>query len=139
MNEKIEGDPILEIEKDKVRKIYETMLKIRLFESREEKFKVTEQDGAAHSYINEEAIATGVCAALNDDDYITSTHRGHGHLIAKGGDMSKMMGELYGKVTGYSRGKGGSMHIADFQSGYSGRQWHCQRRNTDLSRRRLFN
>jgi TPP-dependent pyruvate/acetoin dehydrogenase alpha subunit len=120
MNEKFEGDPILEIEKEKVLNIYETMLKIRLFESREEKLKVTEQDGAAHSYKNEEAIATGVCAALNEDDYITSTHRGHGHLIAKGGDMKKMMGELYGKVTGYSRGKGGSMHIADFGLGILG-------------------
>ncbi len=122
MNEKadIANDPILGIEKEKVKSMYETMLKIRMFESREEKLKVTEQDGAAHSYINEEAIATGVCAALNKDDYITSTHRGHGHLIAKGGDMSKMMGELYGKVTGYSRGKGGSMHIADFNLGILG-------------------
>ena len=82
--------------------------------------KVTEQDGAAHSYKNQEAIAAGVCAALNQEDYITSTHRGHGHLIAKGGDMNKMMGELYGKVTGYSRGKGGSMHIADFKLGILG-------------------
>lgn len=120
MNEKASQDPILEIDKGKMLQIYETMLKIRLFESREEKLKITEQDGAAHSYLNEEAIATGVCAALNEDDYITSTHRGHGHLIAKGGDMNKMMGELYGKVTGYSRGKGGSMHIADFSLGILG-------------------
>lgn len=119
-DEKANKDPILDIEQEKILKIYETMLKIRFFESREEKLKITEQDGAAHSYINQEAIAAGVCAALNQDDYITSTHRGHGHLIAKGGDMKKMMGELYGKVTGYSRGKGGSMHIADFGLGILG-------------------
>jgi TPP-dependent pyruvate/acetoin dehydrogenase alpha subunit len=120
MSERVKNDPILGIEKEKVRKIYEDMLKIRIFETREEKLKVTEQDGAAHSYRNEEAIATGVCSALNKDDYITSTHRGHGHLIAKGGDMKRMMAELYGKVTGYSRGKGGSMHIADFNLGILG-------------------
>jgi pyruvate dehydrogenase E1 component alpha subunit len=68
--------------------------------------------GFVHLYLGQEAIASGVCAALNDDDYITSTHRGHGHIIAKGGELSKMMAELYGKVTGYNKGKGGSMHIA---------------------------
>jgi pyruvate dehydrogenase E1 component alpha subunit len=68
--------------------------------------------GFVHLYLGQEAVAVGACAALNDDDYITSTHRGHGHIIAKGGEMKYMMAELYGKVTGYNKGKGGSMHIA---------------------------
>src|SRR5947209_3396454 len=69
--------------------------------------------GATHFYAGEEAVAVGVCAALADDDWIASTHRGHGHCIAKGVDVSPMMAELYGKVTGTNRGKGGSMHITD--------------------------
>jgi len=69
--------------------------------------------GTMHPYVGEEAIATGVCAALRPDDYITSTHRGHGHALAKGADMNRMMAELLGKQTGYCKGKGGSMHIAD--------------------------
>ena len=73
-----------------------------------------------HLYLGEEAVATGVCASLNDDDYITSTHRGHGHIIAKGGDTKYMMAELYGKETGYCKGKGGSMHIADATKGILG-------------------
>ena len=80
----------------------------------------TEQEGFAHSYVGEEAIATGVSAALRKDDYITSTHRGHGHMIAKGGEMGKMYGELYGKVDGYCQGKSGSLHIADFELGVLG-------------------
>jgi pyruvate dehydrogenase E1 component alpha subunit len=73
-----------------------------------------------HLYIGQEAIAVGVCAALKDDDYITSTHRGHGHVIAKGGDVRRMMAEIYGKETGYCKGKGGSMHIADMSIGMLG-------------------
>jgi len=69
--------------------------------------------GFVHLYLGQEAVAVGACAGLNDDDYITSTHRGHGHIIAKGGDLKRMMAELYGKATGYNKGKGGSMHIAD--------------------------
>ena len=113
-------DPILDVEKDDVLKLYETMLKIRFFDTREKDLITTEQEGFAHSYVGEEAIAAGVCACLNDDDYITSTHRGHGHVIAKGGDMQKMMAELYGKVTGYCKGKSGSLHIADFDIGMLG-------------------
>lgn len=113
-------DPILDVEKDRVLQMYERMLQIRTFETRENTLIATEQEGFAHSYVGEEAIAVGVCAALNDDDYITSTHRGHGHLIAKGGDMRKMMAELYGKVTGYCKGKSGSLHIADFDLGVLG-------------------
>ena len=76
--------------------------------------------GAVHSYIGEEAVAVGVCAALNADDQIISTHRGHGHCIAKGADLQRMMAELYGRQTGYCKGKGGSMHIADFSIGMLG-------------------
>lgn len=90
-----------------------TMQRIRAFESRVETlFADGEIPGFVHLYIGEEAIAAGVCAALTPDDYITSTHRGHGHCIAKGHDLDRMMAELYGKQTGYCGGKGGSMHIA---------------------------
>ena len=76
--------------------------------------------GSTHLYIGEEAVAVGVCAALNADDYITSTHRGHGHCLAKGGDPKRMMAELLGRATGYCKGKGGSMHIADLDLGILG-------------------
>lgn len=76
--------------------------------------------GVVHCYIGEEAVAVGVCAALNRDDQIISTHRGHGHCIAKGADLNRMMAELYGRETGYCKGKGGSMHIADFGVGMLG-------------------
>ena len=113
-------DPILDVEKGDLLKLYETMLKIRFFDTREKDLITTEQEGFAHSYVGEEAIAAGVCGCLNDNDYITSTHRGHGHVIAKGGDMQKMMAELYGKATGYCKGKSGSLHIADFNIGMLG-------------------
>ena len=76
--------------------------------------------GVVHSYIGQEAVAVGVCAALNEDDQIISTHRGHGHCVAKGADLNRMMAELYGRATGYCKGKGGSMHIADFSIGMLG-------------------
>ena len=76
--------------------------------------------GALHPYVGEEAVAVGVCAALAPTDRITSTHRGHGHCIAKGADINRMMAELFGRVDGYCKGKGGSMHIADFASGMLG-------------------
>lgn len=113
-------DPILKINKGKILEIYEKMLKIRIFETREKELIQTEQEGFAHSYVGEEAIAVGVSTALREDDYVTSTHRGHGHLIAKGGDMGKMYGELYGRVDGYCQGKSGSLHIADFDLGILG-------------------
>ena len=91
-NDKLQ-DPIIDVEGDTILQIYETMLKIREFDTREKDLIATEQEGFAHSYVGEEAIAAGVCAALREDDYITSTHRGHGHMIAKGGDMGKMMAE----------------------------------------------
>jgi acetoin:2,6-dichlorophenolindophenol oxidoreductase subunit alpha len=93
--------------------MYELMLKIRHFEERvKDLFASGEMPGFVHLYLGQEAVAAGACAPLNDDDYITSTHRGHGHIIAKGGKMMYMMAELYGKETGYNKGKGGSMHIA---------------------------
>ncbi len=101
--------------------MYRTMLRIRRFE--EQIFNIFTQGlmhGLAHLYIGEEAVAVGVCSALRDDDYITSTHRGHGHCIAKGGKLDRMMAEVMGKVTGYCRGKGGSMHIADMSLGILG-------------------
>jgi len=76
--------------------------------------------GLAHSYVGAEAVAVGACGALRPDDWITSTHRGHGHVIAKGGDVKTMMAELHGKFEGYNRGKGGSMHIADVEHGMLG-------------------
>jgi pyruvate dehydrogenase E1 component alpha subunit len=97
------------------------MLTIRRFDSRVlEIYREGIMRGTSHPYIGEEAIAVGACAALRQDDYITSTHRGHGHCIAKGGDIKLMMAELLGKATGYSRGKGGSMHIADVSKGILG-------------------
>lgn len=108
------------ISKKVVLKLYEKMLRIRLFEETQAKVFVTDQEGFTHLYIGEEAIASGVCQNLNRDDYITSTHRGHGHLIAKGGNLGKMMAELYGRTTGYCKGKSGSLHIADFDIGVLG-------------------
>ena len=107
--------------KDRLLDMYRTMQTIRQFESRvKEIFQEGKIPGFVHVSIGEEASATGVAAALTDTDYITSTHRGHGHLIAKGGDVKPMMAELFGKKTGYCKGKGGSMHIANFELGILG-------------------
>ena len=101
--------------------LYRTMLLIRRFEEKAMELKARQIiPGLLHLYIGEEAVATGVCAALRQDDYISSTHRGHGHCIAKGGDISLMMAELLGREKGYCRGKGGSMHIADINLGILG-------------------
>ena len=106
---------------DRLLDMYRTMQTIRQFESRvKEIFQEGKIPGFVHVSIGEEASATGVAAALTDTDYITSTHRGHGHLIAKGGDVKPMMAELFGKKTGYCKGKGGSMHIANFELGILG-------------------
>jgi pyruvate dehydrogenase E1 component alpha subunit len=100
---------------------YRTMRTIREFEERVHKeFATGEIPGFVHLYAGEEAIATGVCAHLRPDDYIASTHRGHGHAIAKGCDVYGMMAEIYGKRDGLCRGKGGSMHIADVDKGMLG-------------------
>lgn len=103
----------MNIPKEKLIHMYRTMLRIRHFEDKvKDLFALGELPGFVHLYLGEEAIAAGVCEALNHDDYITSTHRGHGHILAKGGEMRCMMAELFGKATGYNKGKGGSMHIA---------------------------
>jgi hypothetical protein len=97
------------------------MIRIRRFEERLALlFKRGKLPGFVHLYLGEEAVAVGVCSALRDDDRITSTHRGHGHLIAKGASIDRMMAELLGRVDGYCRGKGGSMHIVDFSLGIIG-------------------
>ncbi|MHB8597109.1 MAG: thiamine pyrophosphate-dependent dehydrogenase E1 component subunit alpha [Ktedonobacteraceae bacterium] len=101
--------------------MYEQMLKIRTFEEHVNQLYLTaKMPGLAHLYIGEEAIAVGVCAALKRDDYITSTHRGHGHCLAKGASIDRMFAELLGKEAGYCHGKGGSMHIADQDTGNLG-------------------
>lgn len=101
--------------------MYEQMLKIRLFEEHvNQLYTSARMPGLAHLYIGEEAIAVGVCAALRRDDYITSTHRGHGHCLAKGASIHRMFAELLGKKAGYCHGKGGSMHIADQDTGNLG-------------------
>lgn len=109
------------ISRDKMLWMLRKMLEIRRFEEKvDELFKANLMWGTCHLYIGEEATAVGACAAIEEKDYITSTHRGHGHCIAKGGDLNKMMAELLGKETGYCRGRGGSMHIADVESGNLG-------------------
>jgi len=101
--------------------LFTTMLTIRRFEERAAReFYEGDLFGFIHSYIGQEAIATGVCKHLSQADRIVSHHRGHGHCIAKGADMKRMMAEIYGKKTGYCKGKGGSMHIADFSIGMLG-------------------
>jgi TPP-dependent pyruvate/acetoin dehydrogenase alpha subunit len=101
--------------------LYRIMLRIRRFEERvKELFLEARLYGSVHLYIGEEGVATGACAALQEDDVISSTHRGHGHCIAKGLELAPMMAELMGKATGYNHGKGGSMHIADLDKGMLG-------------------
>ena len=111
----------MELSSDQLIKFYRTMVTIRRFEERVvELFTAAKLRGSVHVYIGEEAVATGACGALRGDDYITSTHRGHGHCIAKGGQLPRMMAEIYGRATGYCKGKGGSMHIADLDAGILG-------------------
>lgn len=109
------------MEKERLVEIYRKMLEIRHFE--EKVFDLYGQNlvpGTIHLYAGQEAVAAGVCATLRKDDYITSTHRGHGHCIAKGAKLERIMAEILGKKTGYCKGKGGSMHIADFSVGMLG-------------------
>ena len=106
---------------EKQREMLRQMQTIRRFEERaSDDFRAGDIYGVVHCYIGEEAVAVGVCAALEREDQIISTHRGHGHCIAKGADLNRMMAELYGRETGYCKGKGGSMHIADFGIGMLG-------------------
>lgn len=103
------------------KQFYATMYRMRRFEQEVfEFYKRGLMPGLAHLYLGEEAVATGICAALEDRDYIGSTHRGHGHLIARGADLNKMMAEILGKEAGYSKGKGGSMHIMAVEKGILG-------------------
>jgi pyruvate dehydrogenase E1 component alpha subunit len=107
--------------KEKLVDMCKRMLEIRFFE--EKVFDLYAQNlvpGTIHLYLGEEAVAVGVCSVLRRDDYITSTHRGHGHCIAKGAELRQTMAEILGKKTGYCKGKGGSMHIADFKIGMLG-------------------
>ena len=109
------------VENGKLVDMYRKMLEIRLFE--EKVFELYGQNlvpGTIHLYTGEEAVAVGVCANLRRDDCITSTHRGHGHCIAKGAELKRIMAEILGKASGYCKGKGGSMHIADFSVGMLG-------------------
>jgi TPP-dependent pyruvate/acetoin dehydrogenase alpha subunit len=102
-------------------RMYKQMVSIRLFEEQvNDLYTRALMPGLAHLYIGEEAVAVGICEALRRDDYITSTHRGHGHCLAKGAAADRMFAELLGKEAGYCRGKGGSMHIADPKSGNLG-------------------
>jgi TPP-dependent pyruvate/acetoin dehydrogenase alpha subunit len=108
-------------ERDRWMRAYRRMLTIRLFEEQvNELYTSARMPGLAHLYSGEEAVAVGVCEALRRDDYITSTHRGHGHCLAKGASVDRMYAELLGKAAGYCRGKGGSMHIADQDTGNLG-------------------
>src|SRR5437588_10586151 len=105
-------EPRLELEQNL--HMYRQMAKIRAFEEQvNELYKGAKMPGLAHLYVGEEGVAVGVCEALRDDDFITSTHRGHGHCLAKGASVELMFAELLGREAGYNRGKGGSMHIAD--------------------------
>jgi pyruvate dehydrogenase E1 component alpha subunit len=111
----------MDLSPDVLLDIHRRMVRIRVFET--EAGALMEQNrvpGALHLYVGQEAVAAGVCACLNDGDQITSTHRGHGHLVAKGGEFAPMFAELFGRSTGYCKGKGGSMHICDLAIGMLG-------------------
>jgi acetoin:2,6-dichlorophenolindophenol oxidoreductase subunit alpha len=111
----------MNIEPDRLVHMYEKMFTIRLFEEAiNDVYRRGLMPGLAHLYIGEEAVAVGICEALEQKDFITSTHRGHGHCIAKGCNLNGMMAEVMGKVDGYCKGKGGSMHIANLKVGMLG-------------------
>ena len=111
----------MELSTDVVMDMHRRMVRIRLFEEAAGKLaEAAKLPGFLHLYVGQEAVAAGVCTTLTDDDQITSTHRGHGHLVAKGGQFNEMMAELMGKATGYCHGKGGSMHISNLDVGMLG-------------------
>lgn len=106
---------------ERILELLEQMWLIRYFDEKiDEMFAQGRIHGTTHLYVGQEAVATGACANIGREDYITSTHRGHGHCIAKGADVNKMMAEILGRATGYCKGKGGSMHIADVETGNLG-------------------
>ena len=116
-----DGDEAMSQEINEVRAMYRTMVRIRTFEEKvADLFRTGAIYGHVHTYVGQEAVAAGVIGSLSNADRVTSTHRGHGHLIALGGEMNSMMAELFGRETGYCRGKGGSMHIADISRGMLG-------------------
>ncbi|MED1801387.1 thiamine pyrophosphate-dependent dehydrogenase E1 component subunit alpha [Brevibacillus porteri] len=118
VDQQVKGIPL---SREKAAWMYQKMLEIRKFEDKvHDLFGQGKIPGFVHLYAGEEAIAVGLCAHLDDSDTITSTHRGHGHCIAKGCDLNGMMAEIYGRVTGLCKGKGGSMHIADLDKGMLG-------------------
>lgn len=117
------ADLVASLPKDELLAMYQRMVANRKWESKMKDLFVSGKDnlyGAMHLYIGEEAISSGVISALDDDDYIVSTHRGHGHLIAKGGDLNKMSAEIYFRTTGCNKGYGGSMHIVEMDKGILG-------------------
>ncbi|MFQ5851138.1 MAG: thiamine pyrophosphate-dependent dehydrogenase E1 component subunit alpha [Candidatus Binatia bacterium] len=118
---KPERPAVTALESEQGLRFFQQMVRIRLFEEQvNQLYMSAKMPGLAHLYIGQEAVAVGVCEALRKDDYITSTHRGHGHCLAKGASMKRMFAELLGKEAGYCRGKGGSMHIADQETGNLG-------------------
>ncbi len=111
----------MELDRATLLRLYRGMVLVRTFEDRfSQENQAGKPIGGGHSSAGQEAVSVGVCAALRDDDYVASTHRGHGHCIAKGVEVRGMMAELYGRTTGTCKGKGGSMHIADFSKGMLG-------------------
>lgn len=117
----IEDAALQEVPAERWLQMYRQMWRIRVFEEHVNQLYLSaKMPGLAHLYIGEEAVAVGVCEALRREDYITSTHRGHGHCLAKGASMDRMFAELLGKAPGYCRGRGGSMHIADPSTGNLG-------------------
>lgn len=111
----------MELTTEVQRDLHRRMVRIRLFEEAAGQLaEAAKLPGFLHLYVGQEAVAAGVCGTLTDDDQITSTHRGHGHLVAKGGQFDRMMAELMGKSTGYCKGKGGSMHISSLEIGMLG-------------------
>jgi TPP-dependent pyruvate/acetoin dehydrogenase alpha subunit len=111
----------MELSTETLMDLHRRMVRIRLFEEAAGRLaEAAKLPGFLHLYVGQEAVASGVCVALTDDDQITSTHRGHGHLVAKGGQFNEMMAELMGKTTGYCKGKGGSMHISSLKVGMLG-------------------
>lgn len=108
-------------DRDTLLRLYESMVRIRMFEERvTREFRKGDMPGFVHTYIGAEAVAVAVCAHLDDNDFISSTHRGHGHCLAKGCEPRDMLAELYGRESGLCKGRGGSMHIADFERGMLG-------------------
>ena len=114
-------DAALGVDNELALRMYRQMLRIRAFEeAANDLYRGAKMPGLTHLYMGQEGVAVGACEALRRDDFITSTHRGHGHCLAKGADVRRMYAELLGKEDGYCRGKGGSMHIADFENGNLG-------------------